>query len=73
MRLNQTVSMHRRDQRYNVFDEYLMACVNLYRAIDITTFLSIVNGQTGMNAKRPELESWLKDREAVRGQPDVLF
>lgn len=54
--------------RINVFDEYLMSCVNLYRAIDITTFLSIVNGQTGMNAKRPELESWLKDREAVRGQ-----
>ena len=42
-------------------------------AIDITTFLSIVNGQTGMNAKRPELESWLKDREAVRGQQMYFF
>ena len=59
--------------RINVFDEYLMSCVNLYRAIDITTFLSIVNGQTGMNAKRPELESWLKDREAVRGQQMYFF
>ena len=59
--------------RINVFDEYLMSCVNLYRAIDITTFLSIVNGQTGLNAKRPELESWLKDREAVRGQQMYFF
>ena len=56
-----------------MFDEYLMSCVNLYRAIDITTFLSIVNGQIGMNAKRPELESWLKDREAVRGQQMYFF
>ncbi len=54
--------------RINVMDEYLAACVNLYRAIDIATFLSIVNSQTGLGLKRPELESWLKDREAVRGQ-----
>ena len=27
----------------------------------------------GMNAKRPELESWLKDREAVRGQQMYFF
>ena len=26
-----------------------------------------------MNAKRPELESWLKDREAVRGQQMYFF
>ena len=54
--------------RIDVMDEYLAACVNLYRAIDIATFLSIVNSQTGLGLKRPELESWLKDREAVRGQ-----
>ena len=28
--------------RIDVMDEYLMSCVNLYRAIDITTFLSIL-------------------------------
>ena len=43
--------------RIDVMDEYLSACVNLYRAIDIATFLSIVNSQTGLNLKRPELKS----------------
>ena len=54
--------------RIDVMDEYLAACVNLYRAIDIATFISIVNNQTGLGLKRPELESWLKERAAVRGQ-----
>lgn len=52
----------------DAMDEYLLACVNLYRAIDIATFLSILNRQTELNVTREELEGWLKEREAVRGQ-----
>lgn len=60
-------------ERIDRLDEYLLACVNLYRVIDVGRFLYIVNSQTGLAVTRQELQDWLKQREEIRGKQMYFY
>ena len=47
--------------------------MNLYRVIDIGTFLYILNRQTGLAVTRQTLQDWLKEREAIRGRQMYFY